>query len=503
MTTNPPAATATGGRAQPGHGRPLAAAAGQPTSEGASSLGNQSSAASSGAEALPDTSSLGIMAFIPVSLNVIRNTESLLFGLYVKQKDRGFVPFRSQSTPLLDHHRQQLLAEGTQVYIDVRQHEAYCQYIESQLDSVLANKSIDVVERARLLYQVADRLVERMAHGLTVDHMAQVRKLIRILVSHTLHSRELPDAMQGVIAEEHHPGGHMLHVSAGMLRLGLAMKLPMQQMGELALAGMLHDVGIPADVFAMAESELCEQIEPDVYRTHPTVGEERVRAIYPEATGVLAVIAQHHERPDGTGFPNKLSGEGIHPWARICAVVEAYDHRLVGRPGETPLPPEEALKAMATEAGKRFDAKVFETFAKQISAERKLAGATAEGGGAAPLPFAGACGPAGRNRRREPRYPFHVALTIQREARAAGKGGGTHVVRSLDISRSGIHFISKHPLGVPEDVLIDMPVDSGNVLGATKAVRARVVRCQRSQFDDGYDIGATFIIPGGGHGGAH
>lgn len=428
---------------------------------------------------------LGIKAFIPVPLEVIPNTDSLPFHVYIRHPDRGYVPFRFAGTSLGVRERSQLVDDGERrVFVDVRQHDLYCRYVEDHLDSIIADGAIDVVERARLLYEMADRLVEEMAVDLCDDHVKRSRRLIRVLASHTLHSRVLPEAMANVRRRERHPGAHVLAVTGGLMRLGLAMKLPMNQLGEVALGGMLHDVGKDSATLAAGT------IDGEDYRAHPSTGGERLRALLPRSPGIVAMAEQHHERVDGRGFPRELKGGEIHAWARMLAIVDAFDN-LVHQASDPDdrLAPQAAIEKMLEEAGQAWDPEMLGAWKRQV-----VEAPAGDGGGneADTGPFGLFAGPGGKERRRHLRYPFHVALVLNRE-QASGGRRKTLVVQSLDISRGGVHFISKQPLSRGERVIINIPTQPGTPAGPTRAVQARIVRCDRSMLTDGFDVGAEFL----------
>ena len=76
--------------------------------------------------------------------------------------------------------------------------------------------------------------------------------------------------------------------------------------------------------------------------------------------GTVPVVRHHHERPDGTGYPDRLEGEEIPLGARIVAAADAYDVMVRGRPYRPKSSPEEALQEFWREAGRQFDARVVE-----------------------------------------------------------------------------------------------------------------------------------------------
>lgn len=131
----------------------------------------------------------------------------------------------------------------------------------------------------------------------------------------------------------------------------------------VATALLVHDVGrvkVRPDI--RRKTGGLEEYEWWEMRRHPAYGArilERARVEMPVAD---AVVFQHHERPDGLGYPQGLQTSFIHPCARICSVADAFDALTTERTFRRAVAPAEALRIMKAESGTQFDADVFRTF---------------------------------------------------------------------------------------------------------------------------------------------
>ncbi len=123
----------------------------------------------------------------------------------------------------------------------------------------------------------------------------------------------------------------------------------------VGLCGLLHDVGmegVPADLFAKA-TPLSEE-ERRRLEDHAPEGEERVRSCR-QLEGLLRavvprVVRQHHERADGSGYPDGLDAPHIHEFARLVALAEAYETMVTPRPYKPARLPHEAMTTLLLEA---------------------------------------------------------------------------------------------------------------------------------------------------------
>ena len=150
---------------------------------------------------------------------------------------------------------------------------------------------------------------------------------------------------------------------------------------RLRLAGDLHDVGkigVPDAVLnhpgRLGEEEFAE------IRRHPEAGERILRPIIDDPM-VLEVVRSHHERWDGTGYPDGLAGEAIPPCARILAVADTLDAMTSERAYRKGLSWEVAVGEIRRCAGTQFDPAVVDAFLAVEPRLRALFRAHAEAGG--------------------------------------------------------------------------------------------------------------------------
>ena len=164
--------------------------------------------------------------------------------------------------------------------------------------------------------------------------------------------------------------GHSERVSQLALAIGRQLGLTSDQLGHLHRGGLLHDIGklaIPAAILDKPGPLTAE--ETRVMREHVRIGARILAPIkaYGEA---ISVVLHHHERFDGSGYPDGLAGEAIPLLARIFAVADCYDALTVDRPYRRGVRPPEAVAVILQEAGTNYDPRVVTAFLAVIGAER-------------------------------------------------------------------------------------------------------------------------------------
>ncbi|WP_412071446.1 HD-GYP domain-containing protein [Pseudomonas sp. FEN] len=159
---------------------------------------------------------------------------------------------------------------------------------------------------------------------------------------------------------------HSVAVCALMIAVAHQLDFSEELIHQAGLAGLLHDVGkvaIPGTILNKPGKLTDEEFE--VIRQHPQRGEEILRASSPLCEMVLDVCLHHHEKVDGSGYPDGLVGEQISLFSRMAAICDVYDAVTSDRPYNEAWSPAIAIHKMS--GWKRhFDSLVFQAFVKSV-----------------------------------------------------------------------------------------------------------------------------------------
>uniref|UniRef100_UPI0025C005A7 HD-GYP domain-containing protein n=1 Tax=Deinococcus sp. TaxID=47478 RepID=UPI0025C005A7 len=157
--------------------------------------------------------------------------------------------------------------------------------------------------------------------------------------------------------------GHTDRVTALALQLGQWLDLTTTELSHLRWGAYLHDLGkiaIPDDVLHK-QGEL-DSAEREWMRRHVTIGETLLREQGLVPPEVLEVVRHHHERWDGQGYPDGLSGQNIPLLARLFAVVDIFDALTSERPYKAPWSPRDSLRELRRMAGTHLDPALVQAF---------------------------------------------------------------------------------------------------------------------------------------------
>lgn len=231
-----------------------------------------------------------------------------------------------------------------------------CQFIKSKPETrfipvVLVTGLTSVDERIRGIRSGADEFLSKPVNS--QELLARARSLLRLKeYTDELENAEtvLFSLALSIEAKDPYTRGHCDRLSAYSEAMGRRLGLPQDQCVALRRAGVVHDIGkigVPEHVL-LKQSDLNDD-EWAVMKQHPVTG-ERICSPLKSFRLVLPIIRHHHEKLDGSGYPDGLKGDKIPLTARALQITDIYDALVTDRPYRRALSHEEAIKTMRSEA---------------------------------------------------------------------------------------------------------------------------------------------------------
>jgi HD-GYP domain-containing protein (c-di-GMP phosphodiesterase class II) len=212
--------------------------------------------------------------------------------------------------------------------------------------------------------------LERMVHHRTAE-LQRSNEQLRREVHHRRHvQRELQDSLDhlkkiiggtvmaiAMTVEKRDPytSGHQQRVAELSRAIGMEMGLSQDQVEGLAIASAIHDIGkisLPAEI--LAKPSQLSSLEKGLIQAHSQAGYDILKNVqFPWP--VAQIVLQHHERMNGTGYPQGLSGEGILKEARIVGVADVVETMSSHRPYRPSMGIDKALEEISTQKGILYD----------------------------------------------------------------------------------------------------------------------------------------------------
>src|SRR4051794_13608572 len=291
---------------------------------------------------------------------------------------------RSSAIPLLragvkfsERHRRALLAAGVNaIYID-----------DALSEGIEVRQAVDPETRQRATQAVAralDTCKEAMSAGqpLPESVLGDLQKVADMIAADISENADMAVALDDLGSADGYTLQHSIDVAAvGML---IGQRLFREQgwldhlgrrvydrrerrLARLGLGLLLHDIGkliIPAEI--LNKPGKLDEAEWELMRAHPRAGVDMLRSDLISPL-VKVVVRSHHERWDGGGYPDGLSGEAIHQLARIAAAADVFDAVTSERVYASARPPDIGVQIVLDGAGRAFDPDVVDAFRRVVA----------------------------------------------------------------------------------------------------------------------------------------
>lgn len=226
------------------------------------------------------------------------------------------------------------------------------------------------MERARQLHGEANRIVRGIVHDIRMGkqiELEQVEPLVENMVDSIFRNQNALLPLARLKDHDNYTFQHSVSVCALLVSFARGMKLDRAVIKEIAIGGLLHDVGkakVPDDILnkpaKLSEAEFAKMkshVVQSILILQNTPGISQI---------ALDVAGQHHERYDGTGYPNKLKGNAISLYGRMGAIVDVYDAISSDRVYHKGLAPTAALGRLLEWGKYHFDMELVRTYVKCI-----------------------------------------------------------------------------------------------------------------------------------------
>ncbi|RKY31163.1 MAG: hypothetical protein DRP74_05480 [Candidatus Omnitrophota bacterium] len=181
------------------------------------------------------------------------------------------------------------------------------------------------------------------------------------------YMRTIKVLAQAIEAKDHYTHSHSKNVAKYAVAIAEELHLPTETIQLIREACELHDlgkIGVQDNMLGKATGLTPQEWEE--VKKHPTTAIQILKPL-PFLNGVIALVEQHHEHYDGSGYPKGLKGEEISLGARIIHLADAYDAMCSSRPyRKTPFFKEEAIAEIKKNSGSQFDPKVVEAFLQVV-----------------------------------------------------------------------------------------------------------------------------------------
>ncbi len=286
--------------------------------------------------------------YVPVLLETLRIDSIPDFDLY-NRVGKEYILYRRGKHPFTEEHRRALVENGVRaLYVPEKEIGRYWDYLKENVTVILSDPQLPPQRKAEVFHASAIGLTRNVfATRGSEEALKTAGEVVKGSAQLLLEGRQGFHAFLQMVGTDANFYSHAVNVCTYGIALARDLGLPHDQLAELGTGLLLHDlgmIGVPPETVKKAQSLTSQEWEP-IY-AHP----ERGLIMYEEGGGksdiAKAVILNHHERMDGSGYPRGLLGPEIPLVGRIAGVVDVFDALTTERPYRPALSTFQALVCM-------------------------------------------------------------------------------------------------------------------------------------------------------------
>jgi len=227
------------------------------------------------------------------------------------------------------------------------------------------DESIEPKKRAKYVYSSSLNIMEDLLDNPTSENIHEFKEGTAEIVKFILKNDAITSYLLNITDYDYYTYTHSVNV--GIYSILLAKSLfgdsDYHDMKELGAGFFLHDIGkVRIDPDILNKKGNLTDREFAIIKTHTTQGYKVLIETEQLTEESKIIVLQHHERYDGSGYPDGLSGDEIHLYSKICCIADVFDALTSRRPYRDPITPYKALKLMKEEMLNHFQEEIFREF---------------------------------------------------------------------------------------------------------------------------------------------
>lgn len=267
-------------------------------------------------------------SYLPIQVESLRIDKVLNFDIYINT-GRELVLYRSKSLPFRESSRAKLEENHvTNVYIPSEARGAYQSYIEENLPEILKDPKVPEVKKASILYETSQTLVKDvLANPVYSENIRRSQDMVENTVGFILKGRKAFLNLMTITSFDYYTYTHSVNVCTFSVALARQIGITdSYSLAELGTGALLHDVGksMVSERILNKRARL-NRSEFEIIKRHPGWGVDILRKTNVIADDSYYPVIGHHERSDGSGYPNGIQSKDQHIYSRIVAICDVFD----------------------------------------------------------------------------------------------------------------------------------------------------------------------------------
>ncbi len=236
-------------------------------------------------------------------------------------------------------------------------------FAEKNLAAELSDPLIPQEEKANLLMAIGNNITDDLYQSFDINSVKRSKNVIEHTVQFLHGGKPAFQSLLHLASLDYNTFSHCQNTAIYAVALGGLVGIVGDGLRELALGSLLIDVGtveVPREILYKEGSLTSEEWE--IVKKHPITGAKMVKKILPHEPMIALIVAQHHERFDGSGYPYGLNKKQIHYFSQIVAIADTFDALTTNRPYAKAMSGYEAMMFILYHQKGLLDLELFKKF---------------------------------------------------------------------------------------------------------------------------------------------
>ncbi len=303
-----------------------------------------------------------------IDKRLITEGSQIDFNLFMSNETKSAMSLFLQSDTAVDGDAKVKLREIESVYVSEDDEGKYKAYVEKHLQSIARRSDIPTEQKARLVYEKASESMDAMfKNPESLENVKNAQPVVNNFIDIILRDNSAVESLMRITAHDYYTHTHSINVSIYTLSLGSYLGIEGKDLEVLGMAAILHDLGkSKIDYEIINKNGKLTDDEFSQMKHHPALGHEIALNLGIEDERILTGIRHHHEKIEGGGYPDNLSGDQISQFARIIGVCDVFDALSTKRSYKDPMSSFESLLLMKQQMIGHLDMGMVNSFIKML-----------------------------------------------------------------------------------------------------------------------------------------
>jgi len=314
--------------------------------------------------------------FHPIDITILDKNANLAFNIFSKVQgtnENSYVLYASKEPRYRDKVRELLQSSELmeELYIHEEDLMLYYEHATNSVRDFVINSDAPPEKKMEKVYDLSRDVTHQFFEANSSPEILRGSDQVVDLMEKCMSDNKLGfHGLSKIMEKDYYTYTHSINVGLYCMTFALKIGMPADEVHELGLGGMLHDVGksqLPQEIINK-KGTLTEE-EFQVIKHHTEKGMEVIRGLGCYGEKVIQMVGQHHEKYNGEGYHQGHVGEDISLYARICKLTDVYDALTTRRSYKKSLKTLEALTIMKSQMGHEFDPKLLNSFIRMMGPE--------------------------------------------------------------------------------------------------------------------------------------